>query len=77
MVIHWPRGVEARGELRTQFHHVIDVAPTLLEAAGLPEPRVVNGTSQPPTDGVSMVYTFDDASPHISPGGSTSADPPC
>ena len=61
IAIHWPRRIKAKGELRTQFHHVIDVAPTILEAAGLPEPRSVNGTSQRPMDGVSMVYTFDDA----------------
>jgi arylsulfatase len=61
MAIHWPKGIKARGELRAQFHHVIDVAPTILEAAGLPEPEVVNGTPQRPMDGVSMVYTFDDA----------------
>jgi arylsulfatase len=63
MAIRWPRGIKARGELRSQFHHVIDVAPTILEAAGLPEPQVVNGTSQRPMDGVSMAYTFDDAKP--------------
>ena len=61
MVIHWPKRIKARGELRSQFSHVIDVAPTILEAAGLPEPRVVNGTPQIPMNGVSMVYTFDDA----------------
>ena len=61
MAIHWPKGMAARGELRKQFHHVIDVAPTILEAAGLPEPREVNGTPQRPMDGVSMAYTFDDA----------------
>jgi arylsulfatase A-like enzyme len=61
MAIHWPKGIKAKGELRTQFHHVIDVAPTILEAAGLPFPREVNGTPQHPMDGVSMVYTFDDA----------------
>jgi arylsulfatase len=61
MAIHWPKGIEARGELRTQFSHVIDVAPTILEAAGLPEPKVVNGVEQRPMDGVSMVYTFADA----------------
>ena len=60
MAIHWPERIKAKGELRTQFHHLIDVAPTILEAAGLPEPRVVNGTPQRPMDGVSMVYTFDD-----------------
>ena len=61
MAVHWPKGITGRG-LRTQFHHVIDVAPTILEAAGLPEPRVVNGVPQRPMDGVSMVYSFDDAS---------------
>ncbi|MHB8898328.1 MAG: arylsulfatase [Thermoguttaceae bacterium] len=59
--IQWPKGIRAKGELRTQFHHVIDVAPTILEAAGLPEPKVVNGVGQRPMDGVSMVYTFADA----------------
>ncbi len=61
MAIYWPKGIKAKGELRTQFHHVIDVAPTILEAAGLPEPKVVNGIEQRPMDGVSMVYSFDDA----------------
>ena len=61
MAIHWPKGIHARGELRTQFSHVIDIAPTILAAAGLPEPKVVNGTPQMPMDGTSMVYTFDDA----------------
>jgi len=60
MAIHWPKGIKARGELRTQFTHVIDVAPTILEAAGLPEPREVNGVPQRTMDGISMVYTFDD-----------------
>ena len=46
--------------MRSQFHHVIDVAPTILEAAGLPEPKSVNGTVQKPIEGVSMAYTFDD-----------------
>jgi arylsulfatase len=61
MVVHWPRGIKAKNEIRTQFSHVIDVAPTILEAAGLPEPKVVNGTPQIPMEGVSMVYTFNDA----------------
>jgi arylsulfatase len=60
MVVHWPAGMRTRGELRRQFHHVIDVAPTILEATGLPEPRVVHGVPQIPMDGVSMVYSFDD-----------------
>jgi arylsulfatase A-like enzyme len=61
MVVHWPKRIRAKGELRTQFGHVIDVAPTILEAAGLPEPKVVNGTPQIPMEGTSLVYTFDDA----------------
>jgi arylsulfatase len=58
MIVHWPKRITAKGEVRTQFHHVIDIAPTVLEAAGLPEPKVVNGTPQQPIEGVSMVYTF-------------------
>ena len=61
MAVHWPKGIKSKGELRTQFHHVIDVAPTILEAAGLPEPRQVNGIAQHPMDGVSMMYSFDNA----------------
>ena len=61
MVVHWPKRIKAKGEVRSQFHHVIDVAPTVLEAANLPEPKSVNGTVQSPIEGVSMVYTFDDA----------------
>ena len=61
MVVHWPRQIKAKGEVRSQWHHVIDVAPTILEAAGLPQPRVVNGTPQTPIEGVSMAYTFGDA----------------
>jgi arylsulfatase len=59
-VVHWPKGIKAKGELRTQFHHAIDLAPTILEAAGLPEPTFVHGVQQKPLEGVSMVYTFDD-----------------
>lgn len=61
MVVHWPTGMKSKGEVRTQFTHVIDVAPTILEATKLPEPKKVNGVPQRPMDGVSMVYTFDDA----------------
>jgi arylsulfatase A-like enzyme len=59
-VVHWPAGIRARGEVRTQFHHVIDVAPTVLDAAGIPEPSVVDGIQQRPMEGVSMRYAFDD-----------------
>ena len=61
MVIHWPKGIRAKGELRSQWHHVIDIAPTILESAGLPEPKSVNGTPQTPIEGVSLAYTFADA----------------
>jgi arylsulfatase A-like enzyme len=61
-IVHWPRGIQAKGEVRTQFHHVIDVAPTVLEAAGLPEPNTVHGVTQKPIEGASMRYSFDDAS---------------
>jgi len=60
-IVHWPRGIRARGEIRHQFHHVIDVAATLLEATGLPEPTIVNSVQQAPFEGVSMVYSFNDA----------------
>lgn len=61
MVAHWPKGITSKGELRTQFSHVIDVAPTILEAAGLPEPKVVNGTPQIPMEGTSLFPTFKSA----------------
>ena len=59
-IVHWPAGIQASGELRNQFHHVIDIAPTVLEAAGLPEPTMVHGVEQKPYEGVSMRYAFDD-----------------
>jgi arylsulfatase A-like enzyme len=59
-IVHWPAGIQASGEVRSQFHHVIDVAPTILEAAGLPAPQSVNGVQQRPLEGVSMAYSFDD-----------------
>ena len=59
-IVRWPNGIKAKGELRSQFHHVIDVAPTVLEAAGLPAPLFVHGIQQAPLEGVSMAYTFDD-----------------
>ena len=60
-IVHWPKGIKSKGEIRSQFHHVIDVAPTILEAAGLPEPTFVNGVQQRPIEGVSMLYSFNDA----------------
>jgi arylsulfatase len=59
-IVQWPNGFRARGEVRSQFHHVIDVAPTVLEAAGLPAPTSVNGVQQMPLHGVGMRYSFDD-----------------
>ena len=61
MVAHWPEGIKQGGGMRTQFSHVIDIAPTVLEAAGLPEPKIVNGTLQVPMEGTSLAYTFNDA----------------
>jgi arylsulfatase len=61
MIVHWPKGIQARGERRTQFHHAIDVVPTILDCCGIPEPRSVNGIPQKPIEGVSIRYTFDDA----------------
>lgn len=58
-IVHWPNGIKAKGEIRSQFHHVIDVAPTILDAAGIPEPISVNGIQQEPIEGVSMRYSFD------------------
>jgi arylsulfatase A-like enzyme len=60
-IVHWPKGIAAKGEVRSQFHHVIDIAATVLDAAGLPEPRLVDGIEQMPLHGVSMKPTFDDA----------------
>ena len=61
MVINWPKGIKEKGGLRSQFSHVIDIAPTIMEAAGLPEPKSVNGTPQTPFEGTSLVYAFNDA----------------
>ena len=60
-IVRWPKGIKAKSEVRTQFHHVIDVAPTILDAAGIPEPYMVNSVGQVPMQGVSMRYSFDDA----------------
>ncbi len=61
LVVHWLTGIAAKGELRSQFHHVIDVAPTVLEVAGVPHPTLVNGVQQQPIEGVSIAYSFDDS----------------
>jgi arylsulfatase len=61
LIIHYPDGIKEKNGIRTQFSHAIDIAPTVLEAAGLPEPKVVNGVPQTPIEGTSLVYTFNDA----------------
>ncbi len=60
-IVHWPRGIKDKGAIRTQYHHLIDVTPTVLEAIGLKQPRAINGVEQRPFDGVSMLYSFNDA----------------
>jgi len=60
-IVHWPKGIETKGEIRHQFHHIIDVAPTILEVAQLPQPYMVNSVGQVPMQGVSMLYSFNDA----------------
>ena len=61
MVISYPKGIKQIGQIRSQFHHVIDIVPTILELCGVPIPTKVNGVDQKPMDGVSMVYSFNDA----------------
>lgn len=61
MVVHWPEGIKAKGEVRSQFTHATDIAPTVMEAAGLPFPTSVNGTEQTPFSGVSFAFSFDNA----------------
>jgi len=61
LIVSWPRGIKARGEVRGQYAHVVDVTPTLLEALGLEAPAVLNGLRQRPLEGVSFAHTFDDA----------------
>ena len=57
--VAWPDRIKDAGGIRTQFHHVIDISPTILEAAGLPQPTELNGVKQKPIEGVSMLYSFD------------------
>lgn len=61
MVAHWPAGIKAKGEIRSQFSHVIDIAPTVFEACQIPAPKTVNGIAQDPIEGTSFVYSFNDA----------------
>jgi len=61
MVVTWPNRIKDAGGIRHQFHHVIDVAPTVLDAIGIPQPTMINGIAQRPYDGVSMVYSWDKA----------------
>ena len=60
-IVHWPKGIKEKGGIRSQFSHVIDLAPTVLEAAGIPQPTMVNGVQQSPYEGTSMLYSFNDA----------------
>jgi Sulfatase len=60
-IVHWPKGIKEKGGMRNQFSHIIDIAPTVLEAAGIPEPMMVNGVQQSPYEGTSMLYSFNDA----------------
>jgi arylsulfatase len=65
MAIAWPNRIKDAGGIRTQFHHMIDIVPTLLEATGIPAPLMVNGIAQKPIEGVSMAYTFDKANADV------------
>ena len=65
MAMSWPARIKDTGGVRNQFHHVIDIVPTILEAAGLPQPVTVNGIAQKPIEGVSMVYTWDKAAADV------------
>jgi len=61
LVVHWPNGIEAKGEIRSQYHHISDIAPTIMEAAGIEVPDEHHGVPQQPMDGVSLIYSFNDA----------------
>ncbi len=62
LVVHWPNGIKSKGEIRSQYHHISDIAPTIMEAASVEVPKEYHGVAQQPMDGVSMLYSFDDAS---------------
>jgi len=61
LVVHWPKGINAKGEIRSQYHHISDIAPTIMEAVGITLPETYHGVKQQPMDGVSMLYAFNDA----------------
>ena len=61
LVVHWPKGIKAKGEVRSQYHHIADIAPTILEAAGISVPETYHGVKQQPMEGTSMLYAFNDA----------------
>lgn len=61
MIIHWPKGIKGKGEIRSQFGHLIDIAPTVYEVTGVPSPKMVNGIKQDPIEGISLAYTFNNA----------------
>ena len=60
LIISWPKGIKARGELRDQYHHAIDIVPTILDCIGMDAPETINGYAQSPIQGITMRYTFDD-----------------
>ncbi|MEH6616547.1 MAG: arylsulfatase [Porticoccus sp.] len=61
LVVHWPKGIKAKGEVRSQYHHISDIAPTIMEAAGISVPDEYHGVEQQPMDGTSLIYSFDKA----------------
>ena len=61
LIVHWPKGIKDKGKIRTQFHHIIDIVPTILEAIGVEPPAQIGGYTQAPIEGVSMLYSFNDA----------------
>jgi arylsulfatase A-like enzyme len=61
LVVHWPAGIQAKGEIRSQYHHISDIAPTIMDIVGVDVPKEYNSVEQQPMDGVSMAYAFDDA----------------